>query len=747
MSTSFDIAKDDNARAARSQPDGTIAPSLNLSAFDEMLGSRLLSASPDCVKLIDLEGRVRMINETGRLLMEFDAEASPVGKLLPEQFPADIQPIVANALADARSGRVARFSGFRPTAHGTPKWWDVVISPVHDNAGHVICLMSVSRDITRQKAVEESLRLEEQRFRALADNIAQLAWMGDATGSLFWYNQRWFDYTGTCLEDMRGDGWTAVHHPDHLERVTEKYRSCIASGEIWEDTFPLRGKDGAYRWFLSRARPIRDANNRVVLWCGTNTDITEQRNSSIRLRQLARLIELSHESIIVWDFDGGIVLWNRGCEELYGYSPAEAIGTVSHDLLKTEHPMPVSEFDATLRRDGSWTGELLHTAKNGQKVWVDSRQELIRVGGRNVVLETNRDITERRRADDVRNLLVAELNHRVKNTLAIVQSVAGQTARTSETTQQFINRFNGRLQALSCAHNVLTDAHWVGAGVRDLVTSQLAVTVADGSRIEATGPDVFLPPQSALQLTLMIHELATNALKHGALLSPLGRVIVSWSVERGEPSKLVLMWRETGGPEVTPPVMRGFGMTLIERSGNLPHMKARLEFQPGGVECHIAADLACASDTELAYFYPGKHGQSFATPSNPSLKARHRQTVARRILIIEDDPMIGMEIEEILSDAGFHTLGPAPSADQALKAIATSEFDAAIVDGKSPGKAVDAVVGALTARNVPFVVLTGSSSRSCLADAGTSIPLVAKPIEPIKLISSLATVLPAVVKS
>ncbi|MEG4302992.1 PAS domain-containing protein [Microcoleus sp. D3_18a_C4] len=142
--------------------------------------------------------------------------------------------------------------------------------------------------ILHARALHE-LHESEARFRALADNIAQLAWMTDPTGSIFWYNQRWFDYTGTTLEEMLGWGWQKVHHPEHLDRVVEKFRRCIETGELWEDTFPLRGKDGSYRWFLSRSVPIRDDGGQVLRWCGTNTDITDRKVAEAeRERLLAR---------------------------------------------------------------------------------------------------------------------------------------------------------------------------------------------------------------------------------------------------------------------------------------------------------------------------------------------------------------------------------------------------------------------------------------------------------------------------
>jgi PAS domain S-box-containing protein len=585
-------------------------------ALRDGVATALLEASPDCVKLLEPDGSIRFLNQSGYALMEIDAGTALKGQFWRDLWPQERRGAIDAALEDARARRPARFNGICPTAKGTQKWWDVVITSISASNGEIDCFLCVSRDITSLKAAEESLSLSEQRFRALADNMAQFAWMAYPSGYAFWHNERWLEYTGVNAVEATGSGWQSVIHPEHAERVTRNLALAIERGETWQETYPIRGRDGEYRWFLSRAMPVQDDQGRVVLWCGTDTDITEQRRTSLRLMRKQRVIELSHEALLVWDQDEGIILFNRGCEELYGYKKNDALGATAADLLKTRYPVSRDVLMKRLAEDGAWTGEVRQSASDGREIWVDSRLELIRTGGSEFVVESNRDITERRKADEVRNLLVGELNHRVKNTLAIVQSIAAQTGRTSATIEQFIGRFNGRIQSLSSAHHMLTEAHWSGASLRELITSQIAVSAGELLNVDIVGDEVFVPPQTALQLTLMLHELTTNALKHGSLSRPQGRVAISWTIEPGDVPRIVLLWTERGGPPVTPPVARGFGTLLLERSGKLPHLKAGLEFNPQGVACRIEADLTEDAQGEKSYFNPRQGGAREASGNN-----------------------------------------------------------------------------------------------------------------------------------
>jgi PAS domain S-box-containing protein len=171
------------------------------------------------------------------------------------------------------------------------RWWVTYWHPLRDRKGEIVGVNVAAEEVTERKRAEavlaandKALRESELRFRELADNISQFAWTADASGWIYWYNKRWHDYTGTTLEDMQGWDWQKVHHPEHVDRVVERIRRCFEAGTPWEDTFPLRGKDGTYRWFLSRALPIRNEAGDVVRWFGTNTDVTEQIEAENALR-------------------------------------------------------------------------------------------------------------------------------------------------------------------------------------------------------------------------------------------------------------------------------------------------------------------------------------------------------------------------------------------------------------------------------------------------------------------------------
>jgi PAS domain S-box-containing protein len=209
------------------------------------------------------------------------------------------------------------------------------------------------RNVTgvEQTEAEKALRESEARFRELADNISQFAWTADRSGWIYWYNKRWHDYTGTTLKEMEGWGWQKVHHPDHVERVVQRIRQSFETGTPWEDTFPLRRRDGNYRWFLSRALPIRNEIGEVIRWFGTNTDITEQIEAEKALRELNETLEqrveaetrerlqiwnVSQDLLVVADLDGTYLSVNPAWTTILGWSALDLIGRTSQWLLHAD---------------------------------------------------------------------------------------------------------------------------------------------------------------------------------------------------------------------------------------------------------------------------------------------------------------------------------------------------------------------------------------------------------------------------
>lgn len=242
--------------------------------------------SPAVIYSKDLEGRLIFINKEYARLFGIPREWM-IGKTDYDILPGDIaEEIRANDREVIERGAPAEYEE-SIISGGERRTYISMKFPLRDAAGTIYGMAGVSTDITERKRAEEALRESKERFRTLADNIAQLAWMADASGWIFWYNKRWFDYTGTTLEEMQGWGWRKVHHPDHVQRVVEKIGRCFRTGEVWEDTFPLRGKDGQYRWFLSRAIPIRDEQDRILRWFGTNTDITDRMLMEEEIRHMA----------------------------------------------------------------------------------------------------------------------------------------------------------------------------------------------------------------------------------------------------------------------------------------------------------------------------------------------------------------------------------------------------------------------------------------------------------------------------
>jgi two-component system CheB/CheR fusion protein len=363
---------------------------------------------------------------------------------------------------------------------------------------------------------------------------------------------------------------------------------------VLSDLTPVRREVHSHNdgWYDVRMRPYRTVDDKIDGVVITFVDITERRAGEQQLKQLKHLIEMSREPILVWDFDAGIVDWNRGCEDLYGYSRNEALGKGIEQLLATAVPdSTMLQLRERLAADGHWFGQLRQRAKNGRILLVEARLDLEVVDGRRLVLESTRDVTEREVLQIRQQLLLGELTHRVKNTLAVAQAIAHQTEITSSSPSEFVQRFSGRLAALGHAHGLLVQSEWQGADLAALTRVQLQPYVADeqqGLRIE--GPEISLPPDLATPFGLVLHELATNAAKYGALARPSGNVSVTWQLPANNGRRLLhLVWRESGVAAPAESQQAGLGSRLIDNA--IPGAKVHRELSATGLVCTIELPL------------------------------------------------------------------------------------------------------------------------------------------------------------
>jgi two-component system, chemotaxis family, CheB/CheR fusion protein len=374
---------------------------------------------------------------------------------------------------------------------------------------------------------------------------------------------------------------------------------------VLDDLTPIRRevKSQSGGWFDVRLRPYRTVEDKIDGVVLTFADISERRKVEEALRenqrillQQKRLIDLSRDPIFVWDFERGIMDWNRGCEQLYGYSREEVLGKRKELLLQTG--VPGSSFDAlkaALLRDGNWSGELTQKAKDGRPLTVKSQLQLEEMDGRRLVLESTHDVTGQRASDRRQKLLLSELVHRVKNTLAVVQSLAHQTARATDSLDDFMGRFDGRLTALAAAHGLLVQSEWTGADFASLARTQLEPYISENpDRLRMEGEPIALPADMATPFGLVLHELATNASKYGSLVDAKGTVHLSWRLESRNGERLMkVTWREKDGPPIKTPKRKGFGSVLIE--SGIPGAKVNRNFLPDGLVCTIELPLAESS--------------------------------------------------------------------------------------------------------------------------------------------------------
>ncbi|CAO4139563.1 Diguanylate cyclase/phosphodiesterase with PAS/PAC and GAF sensor(S) [Methylorubrum thiocyanatum] len=286
----------------------------------------ILESSSDCMKLLNYEGNLLFLSAGGLKVMEIDDVGPFLGQSWIEFWQDEHRVAAKDAVAQASRGQAARFCGFCHTAKGRPRWWDVALSPIKALSGARGLILAISRDVTAQVELERDLQTTANRYKALIKASATMVWRATPDGSLV-ESSGWGTYTGQPESAYIGYGWLSTVHPDDRQRVTSTWREIFASQAAGSFEFRALCRDGAYRWTLTRAVPLKDASGQVQEWVGTDSDIHESKQASeaIRLQEERyRLAMLAtHDAIWDWDLISDTAEWSEGAYRLFGYSDAK----------------------------------------------------------------------------------------------------------------------------------------------------------------------------------------------------------------------------------------------------------------------------------------------------------------------------------------------------------------------------------------------------------------------------------------
>lgn len=501
---------------------------------------------------------------------------------------ASVKPWVDAALA----GRAVRFETLAPYREKGARHIDATYTPSFDAAGAVDGFFALVQDVTARKRTEEALALSEGRLGAVLESVSDCFHAIDADGRLTLLNAAGERFFGVSRDQVLGrrlfDVFPQLAESPFLPMLqAAMHGEHPAPVEAWSAARPDRR-------VLARASPLAGGGVATAF-----TDVTERwraemaqqasdRKAREQLEELEAIYESSPVGLAFLTNDLRFVRVNRRLAEMNGVPAAEHVGRTVGDVV----PAIADQVDGILTRlrageeivSYEITGETV--AKPGivgawLEYWTPLRGADGEVRGLNIVVE---DITDRKQAEARTRLLIEELNHRVKNTLAVVQNLARQSFRGDDASLPAREAFEQRLLALAAAHNVLTQRRWEAAGLREVAAT--AVSEAE-QRIELRGPEVAVGPDAAVALSLALHELMTNARKYGALSSETGRVELCWELE--SEGQVRMRWREHGGPPVEPPVRRGFGTRLLERAmDGVAGGDAALSFPSPGVVCEIS---------------------------------------------------------------------------------------------------------------------------------------------------------------
>ncbi|UPJ44079.1 PAS domain S-box protein [Bradyrhizobium sp. 40] len=528
----------------------------------------------------------------GRHVAEFHADAPVIGHILQRLScgePLDRYP----ARLRARDGSIKHV---------------LITSNSRIVEGKFVNTRCFTTDVTELRIAEEARNASEARLAATYEAAIVGIAETDQSGRFLRVNDSLCRITGRSRDELLGMTFFDYTDPDDQAEDAELYVRQVR-GDIENYTTRKRAlrPDGSVRYLDIFSSSVRDSAGRFLYGVRVAQDVTTTKQLEDRLREgeqrMRDLLEALPAAIYTTDAEGRINFFNRAAVEMAGRTPQPGDEwCVTWKLYWPDGtPLPHNEcpMAIALRENREVRGgEAVAERPDGRRVPFIPYPTPLRDAAGNLVGAINMlvDISERKRAENAQKVLIDELNHRVKNTLATVQSLANQTARHAGDLKEFLPTFTGRLLALARAHDLLTKRNWQDAPFEQLVHD--VVAPVSGGRVVTDGPHVDLDARSALSITMVLNELLTNAAKYGALSVPDGTVSFTWRLGPNKLSQSAVEceWRERGGPPVSPPKRRGFGTRLMERC--IEHDLAGefdLAFEPEGTRCRMVFPLVLAA--------------------------------------------------------------------------------------------------------------------------------------------------------
>ncbi|WP_176556376.1 response regulator [Rubellimicrobium rubrum] len=631
----------------------------------------------------------------------------------------------------------------------------------------------------RRRRAEEALRDREEEFRAFAENLPQLTWMADPDGSITWFNRRWYDYTGTTADQMQGWGWRTVHHRDHAARAEESYRAALEAGTVWEETFPLRGHDGRYRWFLSRAVPITDEAGRIARWFGTSTDITEQRRAETRAiaaeRRLRFALQVARIGSWSWDFDSEVLEADEGFRSLFDLPPGDD-DLLAGDFLGRLHPEDQARvttvFQEARETGGEFDLEFRIVTASGEVRWAVARGSVEkRPFGRGLyALGITWDLTDRKRHEEAlaaakmaaeeanlaKSQFIANMSHELRTPLSAIigyaelleeevedlgetgEPIAGDLGKIEASARHLLTLINGVLDLSKIEAGkmeVEVEEFEVALLIEEVCDTVQSLMAKKENRFAAKlGPDLGTMRSDPVKLRQCLFNLLSNAAKFtdgGAVMLTVERVggrlafrVVDTGIGMTPEQQAKLFQRFTQADVST---TRRFGGTGL----GLALTRAFAEMLNGTIEVESEE----GQGTTFTLSLPA----DLRAPAEEALEAPLSEAASDQVLVIDDDPHMRELLTRFLGRDGLG-VAVAPDGEAGLALAREIRPSAIILDVMMPRMDGWSVLSQLKAdpdlADIPVIMISMIREKGLAYSLGAADYLT-KPIDWTRLKAAL----------